>query len=182
MLSSLVSGVMKSSAELLDPPAPSSPKELPRERLAGLCLAAAGSRPPLPGQHSSRRPSLSKTLKSIMEAPSNSRWIMRAPLVLQTRAISPQPRVMKTLPGAMTSTSASVAGAWQLVCCNQSLKGPLGGISKAKEGGRRIQDRGGMAAWSTNSREEPSAWIPGGTTRTAVTRQRRRLRHPWGSA
>ena len=98
----LVSGVAKSSPESLEPPTPPPPEEPPRERSAGPVLAVAGSRPPLPGQHSSRRPFASKTLENITEASSK-------PLVLQTRAISLQPRVMKTSPGAMTATSASVA-------------------------------------------------------------------------
>ena len=57
-----------------------------------------------------------------------------------------QPRVMKTLPGATTATSAPVARVLQSACCSQSSRDPLGGISKAKEGGRRIQEHGGMAA------------------------------------
>ena len=62
------------------------------------------------------------------------------------QAASPQPWVMKILPGETASTSAPVAGASQSACCSQSLEGPLSGISKAKEEGRQIQDRGGMAA------------------------------------
>ena len=119
---------------------PPPPEEPPRERSAGLVLAVAGSRPPLPGQHSSRRPFASKTLKNITEAPSYSKWIAKAPLVLQTRAISLQPQVMKTSPGATTATSASVARVLQPACCSQSSRSSPCGMMEAKKGGRRIQD------------------------------------------
>ena len=52
--------------------------------------------------------------------------------------ISPQSRVMKILPVGTTSISAPVAGALQSVCCNQSSRGPLGGITSEKNRGKRI--------------------------------------------
>ena len=79
-MSSLVTGVRKSPEESLDPPTrPLPPEELLEGRAAGLVLAAPELRPLPLGQHSSRRPSSSKTLKSIKEAPSYSIWITRAP-------------------------------------------------------------------------------------------------------
>ena len=65
-------------------------------------------------------------------------------------------------------------------CCNQSSRGPLGGISKAKNGGKRIQVLGGIAAWSTSSREESAAWTLGATTRTAMACRRRSASPPPG--
>jgi len=112
---------------------------------------------PPPGQHSRRRPSPSKTLKNIMEAPSYSKWMARAPSARQTRATSPHPRVMKILPGETTSTSATVAKVIHSACGNHSSSGPLGGISSAKNCESLIHVRGGTAVHTTNSHKEPSA-------------------------
>ena len=120
---------------------------------------------PLPEQHSRRRPSASKTLKDSVDAPSYSKWIARAPSARHTRAISPQPRVMKILPEETASTSAPVAGVSQSACYSQSSRGPLGGISAEKKEGKRIQVHGGITAQNTSSREESAAWTPGATTR-----------------
>ena len=110
-----------------------------------------------PEQHSRRRPSVSKTLKKSVEALSYSKWIARAPLAQQTRAISPQPWVMKILPVGTASISAPVAGALQSACCSQSSRGPLGGITSEKNRGKWIQELGGIGAHRTNSREESTA-------------------------
>ena len=82
----------------------------------------------------------------------------------------PQPRVMKILPAGTVSISAPVAGALQSVCCNQSSRGPLGGISAKKKEAKRIQVLEGIAAHSTNSREEFVVWTPGAATRATAAR------------
>src|SRR4051812_16215281 len=58
----------------------------------------------------------------------------------------------------------------QSACCNQSSRGPLGGITSEKNRGKRIQEIGGIGAHSTSSREVSAACTPGVTARAAVTR------------
>ena len=127
---------MRSSGEPLKPSVPPLlPEELQEDQRAGLVLASSSPLSLPLGQHSSWRPSASKTLKNIKEALSYSRWITKAPSARQTPTISPQPRVMKTLPGVTTATSAPVAGVLQ-----PELQGPARWHLEG-EGGRKADPR-----------------------------------------
>ena len=60
-----------------------------------------------------------------------------------------------------TSTFAPMARQKHPVCCSHSSGGPLGDISSAKNRGSWIHVRSGITAHTTNSREEPLAWVRG---------------------